>query len=427
MDKELIRNISEETGTPFYVYDFNKLRDRFYQLKDALPHFAHIYYSVKANPSLAVCQILNKFTNHAEVSSEGEIYCALKAGFQGESIIFSGPGKTKEALYIAIKEGIDINIESIDEIDLINDICREHDLISNVLIRINPDFSSIKNGITMSGVPSQFGVDISEIESVLKTVDKANRLNLSGLAVYLGSQILEAKTIIENSRNILKLFLKLQNEYHLKMEKLNLGGGFGVSYYDDKELDLGELKDGLNNLFDEYKDRLRGVKICFESGRYLVADSGTFITKVLYQKHSKGKDYIICDGGFNNILISSFFTREIRGNFPIALLEQNESSKFGIKKEYYISGPLCSPNDILGSKVVLPCVTTGDLLEIKKVGAYGLTYSPLLFISHAAPAEVLIRGKKYYVIKTKSEMSDLLKNQHRLSSDFLTSEESTVC
>lgn len=427
MDNELIRTISDVVGTPFYAYDYDKLKDRFHQLKGALPHFTYIYYSVKANPSLAVCQIMNQFTKNAEVSSLGEIHCALKAGFQGENILFSGPGKTKEALYIAIINDIKINIESINELNLINDICKEYDLITNICIRINPDFWSTKNGITMSGIPSQFGVDSSEIEAVLKTIKQADRLCLKGISIYLGSQILEARTIVENSRSILKLFFKLQIEYHLKMTELNLGGGFGVSYYDDKLIDLRDLKAGLKHLFNEYKDKLQGIKIYFESGRFLVADSGSFITKVLYHKHSKGKDYLICDGGFNNVMISSFFTREIRGNFPIELLGKTESSHIGMLKDYYISGPLCSPNDILGSKVHLPCVTAGDLLEIKKVGAYGLTYSPLLFISHAIPAEVLIKGNYYYVIRTGSGMDDLFKYQHELPSGFFLSEEGAIC
>lgn len=427
MDNELIRTISEEVGTPFYAYDYDKLNDRFHQLKEALPYFTYIYYSVKANPTLAICQIMNQFTKNAEVSSLGELQCVLKAGFHGENILFSGPGKTEEALYVAIKNDININIESINELNLINDICKEYDLISNIFIRINPDFASIKNGIAMSGIQSQFGVDISEIEFALKTIEQADRLCLKGISIYLGSQILEARTIVANSRNILKLFFKIQSEYSLKMTELNLGGGFGVSYYDDKSLDLRELKDGLKHLFSEYKDKLQGVKIYFESGRYLVADSGSFFTKVLYHKCSKGKDYLICDGGFNNILISSFFTKEIRGNFPIKLLGKTKSSNSRILKEYYISGPLCSRNDIIGSKVDLPCVKAGDLLEIKKVGAYGLTYSPLLFISHTIPAEVLIKGNDYYVMRTESGIDDLFRNQHELPSGYLLDGEGEVC
>lgn len=418
MEKDIIIAISEEIGTPFYIYDYDKIKSKFNELKESLTHFAHIYYSVKANPSLGICQIMNHFTENAEVSSLGELYCVLEAGFQGDNILFSGPGKTKEALYVAIKHGIKISIESIYEVYLINTICNELNLSSNILIRINPDFMSSKNGIAISGLSSQFGVDISEMEIVLKKIRQVKTLHLIGFSIYLGSQILEAKDIIENTKKILELFFRLQEKHGLDLKEINLGGGFGISYYDDKELDLRQLKKGLKYLFEKYVDKLKDINIYFESGRFLIAESGSFITKVLYKKHLKGKDYLICDGGFNNVLIASFFTREIRGNFPIILLTKSKLADANIEMEYYISGPLCSPNDIIGSRVILTKVNEGDLLEIKKVGAYGLTYSPLLFISHASPAEILIKEEQYYVLRKKNDKDDLFYNQQILPSDF---------
>lgn len=416
MNKKILESIINRVGTPFFLYEYEKIKQQYNKLFNALPFSSKIYYSVKANPSLAICQVMKTFTEYAEVSSLQEILCAQKCGFENRNILFSGPGKTTEELEYAIKHNITINVESKGEVLSIHEICSEMGIASNILIRINPGFSNPKYGITMSGVASQFGVDISDVGNLIQIIQTKTKINIKGFSVYLGSQILDANVIIDNTKKILELFIELINEYRIDVQSLNFGGGFGISYFDNKELDYSLLKSGLNDLFKKYNGALQEVNIFFESGRFLLAESGSFITKVLYIKKSKGKEYLICDGGFNNILISSFFTRELRGNFPIEVCNYHNEPE---QKEYTICGPLCSPNDKFGCNILLPVVNEGDIIMVKKVGAYGLTYSPVLFISHIVPAEILIRDDQYYVIRSSSNHEYYFDNQYMLPQEVL--------
>ena len=419
MQAKLLNSICENVGTPFYAYYYENIRKRFTELKNSLPHNANLCYSIKANPSFAICQIISKLTSKAEASSLGEMHCALNAGFKSENIILSGPGKTSESIAYALMEGICISVESVEEIHLISNLCRTLNQYSKIILRINPKFSSKKSGISMCGLPSQFGIDNSELEEAVAVILQLQRVHLVGLSIYLSSQILDAETIIENTCNILKLFICFQKEYNLKVDILDFGGGFGIPYYNDTCLDLKIMKSGLSNLFEEYSNEIADKQIIFESGRYIMADSGSFFTKILYKKKSGNKNYLICDGGFNNVLVSAFFTREIRGNFPMDIVPEKTGLLTDNQKEYYICGPLCSPRDILGSKVLLPSVNIGDILEIKKVGAYGFTYSPLIFLSNDIPAEVIIKGDKHYIIRKRMQGVNLLNGQVGLPDELL--------
>lgn len=426
MDEKNLSSICENVGTPFYAYNCDNIRKRFMELKNSLPDNANLCYSVKANPSFAICQIMSQFTSKVETSSLGEIQCAIKAGFKSENIILSGPGKTSESLTFAIIEGIYICVESVEEIYLISNLCRTLNKYSKIILRINPNISENKCGIVMCGLPSQFGIDYSVLEEPVTVIRESEKVNLVGLSIYLGSQILDAETIVKNTRNSLNLFIDFQRKYNLKVDIWDFGGGFGIPYYNDNWLDLKTMKNGLVDLFKEYDNEVKCRQIFFESGRYIMADSGSFFTKILYKKKSRNRNYLICDGGFNNALIAAFFTREIRDNFPISVANKKLDPLNSSQKEYYICGPLCSPRDVLGSKVLLPNIDTGDILEIKRVGAYGFTYSTLLFLSNDVPAEIIIKGNRYYIIRNRTQGIDFLNNQLGLPDELLVKLEDDI-
>ena len=302
MKGKIIEEISNKIGTPFFLYRFEKIKSQYNKLENMLPKTAKIYYSIKANPSIGICQAVRGLTKYAEVSSIGELICALKSGFEKDKILFSGPGKQLEELKYAILHNITINVESKSEILLIKKICVDINSKANIYIRINPDFKHTNASVIMSGISSQFGIDVSNLGDVILTVNKTPRVNLKGLSVYLGSQILDVETVY----NILNLFDMLRKQYQLNIKEFNFGGGFGVSYYDSKKLNHALLKTKLHDLFMSHKTEIQGIDIFFESGRFLMADAGDFYTKVLYKKTSKGKEYLICDGGFNNIIISFY-------------------------------------------------------------------------------------------------------------------------
>lgn len=416
--EKIIKQIIRDNKTPLYVYDYDIIKKNIFKLIDIMPPNGRLYYSMKANPNLAICQIIEHLIGRVEVSSLGEIKCAIEAGFEIKNILFSGPGKTGEELEFAINSGIQIIVESIEELEAISNICRKGDVPTGIMIRINPDFASKTTGFVMTGKASQFGIDVCDIDKSSRIIKNNEMLKLKGISVYLGSQILDANIILENTRKIINLFLMIQKKLNVKLSQLDVGGGFGVSYYDKKELDIDVLQAQMEQMVLNFHPYLENVEIFYESGRYIMAESGYFITKILYKKKSKGRNYLICDGGFNNMYISSFCTRDLRGNFPMRVLRENQVPQSF--EEYFISGPLCSPKDIIGSKIKLPIVNSGDYLIVCKVGAYGLTYSPVLFISHEIPGEILIKGNQYFVIRDRS--SELTK-QFKLPENVVGNEE----
>lgn len=417
MTEDIARAIATVYGTPVYVYEKSMIEKKYQLLSNALPKHADIFYSMKSNPSLAVCQLLNRHTERIEVSSLWELQCAKLAGFESENILLSGPGKSSEFLQKAIIGNMMVQAESIGEIKIIDQICKKENRTVNLSIRINANFGLSYKGIAMTGISSQFGVEVEDFEKVLEFIRRSKWIYLKGISIYTGTQILNAENIVAITQEILKICVLLKETYSLKLELVDLGGGFGIPYYGEKELDMRRLKIGLSSLFDEYTKKLHGVQFCFESGRYLTAESGSLLTRVLYIKESKGKKFLICDGGFNVALIASFFSREIRGNFPIRLVCQDESCPRYEEHIYTIAGPLCSPRDILGVNVRLPSVKEGDFISIGNVGAYGLTFSPLLFMSHAVPPEVLIEDNSFRLIREKSTFDDLIRNQISISQE----------
>jgi diaminopimelate decarboxylase len=406
LDSKVISKIIKEYGTPVFIYNYEKIKEQYFKLKNALPNHSKIYYSMKANPTLGICQIIHTLTPNIEVSSLGEIYCALKAGFRDTNILYSGPGKRLQEIKVALKQKIKINVESYQEVLVIEKLCRILSINATLFLRINPGKKHLMNSIIMTGISSQFGVEDSELDDIIEYINNSQYMNLVGISVYYGSQILNEELIIANCEEIINIAVNACKKYGLQLQEIDFGGGFGVNYFHEKDLNISELCNKLNGLFIKYKNTLNNVHLAFESGRFLLADSGCYLTKVLYKKVSKGKNYLICDGGLNHILGSSFYNREVRENFPIEVF-----NKTGSRKDYYITGPLCTPKDIFGKKVNIVDTEVNDYIIVNKVGAYGYTFSPSRFISHLAPAEVIIIYNKPYLLRKREAYSDLFQNQ----------------
>lgn len=418
MDSKKISSVVQKYGTPCYLYDGNKIKEQYLKLKSILPDNFEVFYSMKTNPLLGICQLFRNLGSSIEVASGGELVVALKAGFDPDNIIFTSPGKTLNELQLAIDNNIySINVESLEEAILIDNIAKSKGKTVNISIRVNPDFNLSGAGIKMSGVSTQFGIDFSKMASVYETLETLSNVNLIGLHVYCGTQILKAENIYNTMDEILKMAIELSSEYDFNLKFLDLGGGFGIPYFKNEiELDLEELKTGIYNVFNNYKKQLSNTKIAVESGRFLMAECGVFLTKVLYTKEVKGQNYIICDGGSNLHANSAFLGRCIRNNFPQHIFDKDES-----KDEMLITvaGPLCTPTDILGQKLSLPQASVGDIVVIEKSGAYGLTDSPVLFLSHPMPAEILNLDNEMFVLRERGKFTDFITNQNGLEKGIL--------
>lgn len=397
MDDIIIKEAVRKFKTPFYLYKEEKIVAAIQLLSETLPETVQLFYSLKANPNLEIVKFMQKHQVAAEVSSMGEIKIALDAGMKPDNIIFSGPGKQKHELRFAVENNLFcINAESLDEIMLINEISRERNRITNIAVRVNPSLNLSKTAIKMTGIPSQFGVDDKSLDETIDTAKSLKNIKIIGIQLYNGTQLLKAEDIFSNAKTCIEYSKNICSKHDLNFSYINFGGGFGVPYFDgEQELDCYNLKIRLEQLFCENYQFLKNMRCVFESGRFLTANAGIFVTQVLYKKVSHLKTFLICDGGLNFHANSAFLGRKIRNNFPVKALTEKPG---GIVEQVTVAGPLCTPTDIIAQDVVLPECGPGDYIVIEKSGAYGLTNSPLLFISHPRPREIFFGNNGWKVI-----------------------------
>lgn len=406
-------SLAAQFGTPLYLYDGNKLEHQYQLLKQCLPGCFEVFYAVKANPLLGVLQVFNNVGSGAEVASEGELYLALKAGFKETSIIYTCPGKTAEGIEMALRNNIgSINLESLHEASLVNQIAvQEQKYEVPVCVRINPAFSVEGAGLKMSGQSTQFGVDEEALDDFfLQLKTKFTRLRLIGVHVYSGTQVMNAAEILSNADRIFSLALNLSAQYGFALKLIDLGGGFGVAYRNEQGLDLQALQQGYARLWEKYAPALGDVRVIVESGRFLTAAAGEFITRVLGVKVSKGKKYLICDGGYSHHPASFHIGRFAHNRFMVEPL----TSAGGEQELVTVTGPTGTPVDILAKDIMIPPVAPGDLLRIPNSGAYGYTNSCQQFFSGPSPAEVMQYNGKVHVLRKRGNLKTLLAGMEKL-------------
>lgn len=406
MEEKVILEATRKYGTPLFLYDGNLIEKQVQRLKEALFQDARLFYAMKANPLIGIVQKLQTLGCGMEVASRGEMETAFRAGVAPQNVIFTSPGKTQEELEYAIKAGIHvIHVDSLEEAVLINGIAKECGKVVDIALRINQAENFSKAKIKMTGVASQFGIEEEELsEPFFQELASLKNVRMTGIQVYSGTQVLEAEEILKNIDYVIRLALTLSDNYHFKLRYLNLGGGFGVPYFKgERELDLVRLREGMEQLKQQYGEKLTETEIIFESGRFLMAESGLYITRILHRKESKDKLFYICDGGSNFHSSAAFLGRFVRNNFPMISIPDD-----GEVKMVNVTGPLCTPTDILGQNIELSGdLKKDDLIVIQKSGAYGLTFSPAIFLSHETPAEVMVTAGEYRVLRERGKAEDL--------------------
>jgi diaminopimelate decarboxylase len=314
---------------------------------------------------------------------------ALDTPMPPTRVSFAGPGKTDAELRQAVAAGVTVELESENEARRIAVVGATFGVRPRVAVRVNPDFAVKGSGMRMGGGPQQFGVDAERVPALLKEL-AATDLEMLGFHVFAGSQNLRADIISEAQRRTVELLLRLAGDAPEPVRYLNLGGGFGIPYTDrDQPLDLAAIGADLTALMrDEVRPRLGDARVVIELGRYLVGECGVYVTRVVDRKESRGRTYLVVDGGMHHQLAASGnFGQVIRRNYPIAV-----ANRLGQEpaEQVTVVGSLCTPLDLLGDNVTLPEAGVGDLIVLYQAGAYGLTASPTAFLSHPAPAEVLL-------------------------------------
>ncbi len=374
--------------TPFYAYERRLLDERVARLRATLPAGIELHYAVKANPMPAVVQHLANRVDGLDVASLGELKVALDSGMDPAEISFAGPGKRPPELAAALAAGITVNLESAGELEILARLGREQGRRPRVAVRVNPDFELKASGMKMAGGPKPFGVDAEQVPALLRRIGELG-LDFQGFHIFTGAQNLRAEAIVEAHDRIFELALRLASAAPGPLHLLNIGGGFGIPYFPgDTPLDLAPIAANLDRWLPLVHERLPGVRVVLELGRYLVGEAGIYVAEVVDRKVSRGQTFLITNGGLHHHLAASGnFGQVIRKNYPVVVGNRVN----GMERETVtVVGPLCTPLDLLAERMELAKADVGDLIVVFQSGAYGLTASPSAFLSHPPCLEVLV-------------------------------------
>jgi diaminopimelate decarboxylase len=375
-------------STPFFAYDRQHIADRVAKLRAVLGE-VRLGYAVKANPMPAVVQHLASLVDSLDVASGGELRTALDTGMDARQVSFAGPGKTSAEIRCAVAAGVLIQLESETEARRVVAAGDELGVVPQVAVRINPDFALRGSGMRMGGGPQQFGIDAEQVPALLQFLATAG-VDMLGFHVFAGSQNLDAERIGAAQRATADLVISLAQQAPAPVRYVNLGGGLGIPYFPgDRRVDLGRVGRSLADVVGEIiAPALPEAIVYLELGRYLVGEAGYYVTRVVDRKISRGRLYLVVDGGMHHQLAASGNLGQIiRRNYPVLV-----GNRMAVPEVETVTvvGCLCTPLDLLASDVELPRCEPGDLVVVLQSGAYGLTASPTTFLSHPAPVEVLV-------------------------------------
>jgi diaminopimelate decarboxylase len=368
--------------TPLYVYSAMAIRTKYRLLKDRFPAF-DLCYSLKANPNPAVCGVLAHAGAGAEVSSPAELTTALAAGFARDCIIYVAPAKAPADIERALLSGIHaIVADSAQELEMVEQQAGRLGRPARVLLRINTMEQQPEAKEVMVGGPSKFGFDEERVVADVAGV-KLQHARIAGIQVYSASQVLDRVWLATHIEYVFNLARKLSRDIGFKLESVDFGGGFGVPMHErEAELDLARLAEAVAGPLAEFRAENPTCRLLFESGRYLVAEAGVFVTRVVRVKESRGRVFAICDGGMNA------FSRPVfmRITHPVRLL-----NRLGERATAHVDvcGPICTPLDCIARDAHLPMPKVGDLVGFLNAGAYGYTMSLLDFMSRGRPTELM--------------------------------------
>ena len=380
IDINKLDDIYKNFNSSFYINDLEVVKKRILQVKNSFPEFS-LLYSVKANPHNRVLKQMNKCSIGIDAGSAIEVISSINAGISSKNIFYSSPGKTINDISLTYDK-CTIIADSISELALLESYASNHKKILSIGVRLNIPNEIIQHSQheIMGGQASQFGIPIEEFISIDK--NKYKNLSIIGIHVYFGSQILDENVVVNNFSLIANTARNVSGNFNLRF--VNFGGGFGIPYEkDETELNLDYISKKIFQISDIKWLMENSVKCNLELGRYLVADSALYVTKVVDVKHSYGKVFVIIDGGMN-----AFFRPIMTGDYHDVFLIPKRSEVRTVS----IVGNTCTPLDIYYDQIEIPLPSNGDLIGFKNAGAYGFSMSLLEFLSHKKPKQIFIGG-----------------------------------
>lgn len=384
-------------GDPLYVYDAEVLLAQARRVREALPA-CELLYSMKANPNPSIAAVLSRLVHGIDVSSLHELQAALSAGYAARDLYFVGPSKSDEELLEAVRLQVgSVVVESEQELEAVNEIGIRLGLTTPVVIRVNPAFDTAGPRLRMTGVARQFGIDEERVPDAVRRAMAMRGVVPLGFHAYVGTRILDWATILRNFEQTLELGDRLAAETGLDLRLLDLGGGFGIPYFPgETELDLERLGEAAHPLMVDFKARYPRARVLVELGRYLTGPAGVYLTRVRYVKRSRDRNFALVSGGLNHHQATTGLGGVLKSHFPIVVANKMDAPA---GEPVAVCGPLCTPSDVLAKTIELPALRRGDLLAILNSGAYGLTASPVLFLSYDWPCEVLVRSGESALIR----------------------------
>lgn len=399
-DPALLRAIAERVGTPAYVYSANLIRAQYHALHDALQDVPHrICYSVKANGNVGVLKVLRALGAGVDIVSVGELRRALAAGFAPGAVVFSGVGKTAAELEEAIRVGVGyLNIESAAELDAALTVVRRLKRPASLGIRVNPDVATETHPYTKTGEKTaKFGVPYDEVVTVAERIVAEPLCTLRGLAMHVGSQLTDVEPYHRGTVKLLELVTALRASGITTIDALDVGGGLGVRYHNEKAPTPREFAAAVAPPI-----RQAGLGLVCEPGRYLVANAGVLLTRVLYRKHAGGKEFVVVDAGMTDFVRPSHYN----AHHEIVPLQGGGRPDELVN----VVGPICESGDFLALDRKLPTVVPGEVLAVLGTGAYGFVMSST-YNQRPRPPEVVVEGDRYYIARQRETLEDLMRGE----------------
>jgi len=392
--------IAREVGTPSFVYSAAAIRDQYAQLRDAFKGIdARLHYSAKANSSRAILALLRELGAGLDIVSGGELYRALKAGYSGRDIVFSGVGKTEREIEEALRaQVLLVNVESEQELHVLDAVAKRLGVKAPVALRVNPEvLVDTPHPYTRTGEKGmKFGIPFDEALSVAKVAGTLPHIQLLGLDMHVGSQISQFAPYEVGLQRLLHLRREIENETKVRLEWLDIGGGLAVTYDAERSVDVRHFGEVISALVSG-----SGLKIILEPGRFLVGNAGVLLTRVLYRKRSGGKEFIITDAGMTDLLRPSHYN---------AFHRIDAVNPTGRTTVADVVGPICESGDFLALDRQIDDAQPGDLLAVQSTGAYGFVMSSNYNSRPRAP-EVLVDGDRFAVVTRRESYDDLVRNE----------------
>ena len=408
---DTLKKIAEEFGTPAYVYYEERLIRNYREFYSAFKKrysTVKILYAYKANTSLALCSILKRQGAGADVVSGGELLTARKLGLEGKDIMYTNNSKTTEEIGYALESGVIINADSVPDLMMIQDEASKKKKTAKISFRINPGVDPKTHAKIATGLKgSKFGVHIDREDAfnAYKAASSLENIQIAGVQTHIGSQIKEVAPFVDAAEKVMEFALRLKKDLNLKLEYVDLGGGLGVPYQEEKTAKPEDLAAAVVPVIEKW-NKLLGYEpaLWLEPGRYLVANTGMVLTRVQTVKETPYKKFINTDAGFNTLIRPAMYDAYHR----IEIVGKEKEPK---TEKYDVAGNVCESGDLFAKDRMLPKAQAGDLLAIMDAGAYGYSMAGR-YNTRMMPPEVLIRSNgKYELIREREKLEDHYKYQ----------------